>query len=164
MLIGGQHTSTVSLHALHVPSAGISNQERALQDLYYHTLASGIGREIRADRIALPQSLQFTKDAEQPGSDRLLLANIEERLSTLFDATYQRRFTVDQLDVLDSKANLFLQVADLFAAAIRRMLNTDCTGDSPKDTLAREFYDHFGLEQSKLSDGGYSDLVSVDSL
>ncbi len=108
---------------------GLNNS--AITDLTFHLLNDGIKHENKSGRAPLPRELQVYLDNEEEGSDQLKIANIKERL------TIQKieGLKLGQIEAVESKGNIYLQVVDLFIASVNRKLHNP-EGNSTKDELA----------------------------
>lgn len=159
-----KHANSLSFRAVLLPRIGISNVQQALQDMFYHLLASGVKREVSTERAPLPRMLQFTKDAEEKGADQLALANIEDRIRSFAAFELNKELSIDRLTALPSDSNAFLQMADLFTSSIHRRVNVDRSGSNAKDRLAQAIYESFELSEGETDFGEYRDAVSITSI
>ena len=75
-----------------------------------------------SSRAPLPRTLQVIKDADNRAQDALTLANIKEQLLQASEAQFDGELRVGELLAVDSKANEFLQFADLFVGSANRFL------------------------------------------
>ena len=91
--------------------------------LIYHLLVSGVQHENESGRAPLPRNLLVWKDAEQPGYDKLVLADAKDRLQNAAAAQFDGKLILDVFEAVDSKSNDLLQVADLFTASVNRVIN-----------------------------------------
>ena len=53
---------------------------------------------------------------------------------------------VDQLEALDSKGLVLIQLADLFTGSVNRVLNGTGDGTNHKDEFAKYFLNAFGMK------------------
>ena len=74
------YSNTISFKALSVERRGINKANEALTDLYYLLLVKGVEHEHSTGRGVLPRGLQLWKDAEEPGFDKILLENVQDRV------------------------------------------------------------------------------------
>src|SRR5207249_599060 len=117
------NASALSLKYIAVPRAGAGPVQQIIPKLIYHLIARGISHEHESGRAPLPRNLQLWKDAEEKGHDRLVLAEVGDKLRNAAAAQFGGQLLVDVLEAADSKSNDLLQVADVFVASINRILN-----------------------------------------
>jgi hypothetical protein len=141
-----KHAHAVSFKLVTVPRVGIPDVAKALTDLYYHTLIRGIEHEHETGRAPLPRKLQVWIDAEEAGLDRIRLANLDDRLRQAALIRFHEELIIDRVEADDSEANLMLQVADLFAGSVNRILNRSGTKATPKDELAEYLLESLGID------------------
>lgn len=141
-----KHAHSVSFKLVTVPRAGISDVTEALTDLYYHTLIRGIEHESETHRAPLPRSLQVWIDAEEASLDRLRLANLDDRLRQVAKTRFDGHLLIDRVEAGNSKTNLMLQVADLLASSVNRILNRSGTKITPKDEFAEYLLGSIGID------------------
>jgi hypothetical protein len=132
-----QCSSYFSFKAISVSHDGLKDKNRNLEDLFYHLLTKGIEHEIVANRAKLPRTLTFVKDADKPGADKIMLANLEDRMKNYSVLQQDSQLKIGTFKPLDSKPNILLQVADLFSGSVNRRLNFDIDDTSPKSKIAR---------------------------
>jgi hypothetical protein len=136
------HANTISFRAISVPRAGTRNIDELVRDLYYHLLVGGVAREHDTGRARLPRSLRLHKDQETPGADRIMLANIRDKMLDAAHNRFDDGLELDPFSPANSRDVLPIQVADLLAGGLGRVLNTP-DGASPKDELAQHILDRF---------------------
>jgi len=115
--------------------------------LYYQFVRLGVEHEINSERISLPRKINLTKD--QDGESELVIETIKQELGDNFKLHYDDRLIMDQLITMESHKNIFLQFADLFAAAINRKYNSP--GNNHKDELANYILDSVRLNEIKFA-------------
>ncbi len=120
-----------SFKVISVPTRGIQNKQEALKQLFYHLIVKGIEHENETGRAVLPRSLQVWKDSEEEGADRLLIADLDDRLKQASAALFNNQLDLNFVRYADSEHNLFLQVADLFTASANRVLNETAAVNLP---------------------------------
>jgi hypothetical protein len=150
---------TISFKFISVEKTGIKNTKVALDDLFYLLITRGIDHEISTGRAPLPRILDVWKDLEEVGADKLLMAKLEEKLRQAAVNTYDRKLTVQRCVALDSKANIFLQVADLVAGSVNRALNRVEGIRNHKDELADYVLNHLGIDVTPENDASIGDLT-----
>lgn len=135
----------ISFKFASVPRYGIKNTQAALADLYYHVLTKGIDHENSTGRAPLPRILQAWKDSEEIGADKLLMANLKEKVRQAAASVYQNKLVVDNFVAMDSKSNIFLQVADIMASSVNRILSRSNEARNHKDDLADHLISRLGI-------------------
>jgi hypothetical protein len=136
---------TISFKFISVPRKGIANIQAALSDLYYHLLTKGIDHEHSSGRAPLPRILQAWKDSEEIGADKLLMANLEDKIKQAAASVYDNKLVVDNLVAVDSKSSVFLQVADIMASSVNRILSRSGESKNHKDELAEYLLERLGI-------------------
>lgn len=128
-----------------VSNKGISNQSTAIVDMTYHLLDKGVKHEDETGRAPLPRRLQVSLDEEEKGSDRLKLENIKERLT----GQKIEGLHLGLFEAIPSSGNYFIQIVDLFAAAVNRKLHNP-EGTAFKDELADHILRLVGLDITSI--------------
>ena len=136
---------TISFKFISVPRQGLGDIQAALGDLYYHLLIKGIDHEHSSGRAPLPRILQGWKDSEELGADRLLMANLKDRMKQAAASVYENRLIVDNLVAVDSQSSIFLQVADIMASSANRILSRTGESRNHKDELAEYLLERLGV-------------------
>jgi hypothetical protein len=134
------NASALSLKYVAIPRAGAGRVQDIIPKLIYHLVVRGVSHEHESGRAPLPRNLQLWKDAEEAGYDRLVLAELADRLKNAAAAQFAGQLVIDVLEAANSKGNDLLQVADVFTASINRLLNPPDTAPripGAKDELAR---------------------------
>lgn len=130
------------------PSVGVGSGPDSFGRLFYHLVAKGIEHEHASGRAALPRRLTFLKDKESDGQDTALLLDLDDRLKNAALGRFDGNLEIGFLHVADSKANVLIQLADLFAGSVNRVLNQpgSGSGDHPKDVFAAKLLQVFGID------------------
>jgi hypothetical protein len=147
-----------------LPTVGIRNKQDALQKLFYHVLVRGIDGENETGRAALPRKLQIWKDAEEEGSDSLLVADLDDKLKQAASSRFDNKLHIDFVSCVDSKVNLFLQLADLLSASANRILNQAGVKRNHKTEFAEFFLEKVGVDKSFSPNDKIGDMVAHISL
>ena len=152
-----EHANAVSFKLISVPRSGIGKVRDAFTDMYYHLLIQGIAHEHETGRAPLPRTLQVWIDTEEANLDKLLVANLNDRLGQAAQTRFERKLVLDQVYTVDSKKNLLLQIADMFTGSVNRILNRAGTTRNYKDELAEYFLNRFKInlqlpENDKVGD------------
>jgi hypothetical protein len=150
--------------AISIKRSGIKDISKALSELYLNLLVRGVEHENDTGRAALPRTIQLWKDAEEPGSDSLMLKNIHTRLREISASIFENKLVVDEFYAINSKGDPLLQITDLFTSSVNRKLNSAPDGQSPKDIFATKFLSEFGLVNSSKGIEGIGDCLMYDSL
>lgn len=101
--------------------AGLSDLSQPIVDLTFHVLDRGVAHEHQSGRAVLPRLLQVWMDEDEAGRDQLKVANIKERIK----AQDIHGLILDDIYVVDSKSNYYIQAVDLFTGAINRRLHRE---------------------------------------
>ena len=144
-----EHSGAVSFKLISCPRHGISKVPDALNDLTYHLLSKGITHEHDTGRAPLPRKLRVYKDAEEVGADRLMLANLRDRLANTSQANWGDKLQFDVFEAMDSKGSWPLQAADLLVSSANRVFNNVGEKLNHKDEVAQ-----YVLEKLKISELG----------
>ena len=150
---------TISFKFISVERAGIKNAQVALEDLFFLLLTKGIDHEVSTGRAPLPRILDVWKDLEEAGADKLLMAKLEEKLKQAAASTYDNKLIVQRCVALDSKSNIFLQVADLVASSANRVLSRVKGVYNHKDELADYVLASLGVSITPSLDAAVGDLT-----
>ncbi len=153
-----------SFKVISIPARGIQNKQEALRQLFYHLIVKGIDNENETGRAVLPRSLQIWKDAEVEGSDRLLIAELDDRLRQASSNLFSGNLQIDYIRCADSKHNLFLQIADLLASSANRVLNEPSIERNHKTDFADFFLDLLGVDKSFCPNDKIGDTTVYISL
>lgn len=156
------NASAVSLKYVSILRAGTGAVSDVLPKLIYHLLARGVAHEDQTGRAPLPRTINVWKDAEERGYDQLVLADVKDRLKNAATSQFGGNLNVGELDATASDNNDLVQIADLFAASINRLLNTPSTAPTApnaKDELAQHVLDVTGLSLSAESEERFDDLA-----
>ncbi|THJ25130.1 MAG: hypothetical protein CAF45_002050 [Nitrospira sp. CG24E] len=149
----------ISFKSISVERSGIKNVQVALDDLYFHLLTKGIDPEISTGRAPLPRILDVWKDLEEVGADKLLMANLETKLQQAAASIYDNKLIVQRCVAIDSKSNIFLQVADLVASSANRVLSREEGTPNHKDELADYVLTRLGIGLTSSLDLAVGDLA-----
>lgn len=135
---------TASYMALKMPRVGITNMVKTLDSLSYHFLVLGAEHEHLTGRSKLPRTIDFAKDKETPGEDRLRLADLRDRVNNYGGIHWDHQLRVGDSKCLPSNDFDIIQIADLFIGCIGRKLSSSTT-DHPKDQLAQYLLSKVGM-------------------
>jgi len=92
-----RHAAALSFKSLALPRLGIANTDSAFHDLFTHMLVRGVHHEQESGRATLPRRLQVWKDAEEPARDKLLIANLKERLRQTSNAEFGNELLIGEM-------------------------------------------------------------------
>lgn len=159
------HSAALSLKAIVLPRRGLRDVDAALNDMFYHLIVRGIEHEQRNGRATLPRVLQLWKDAENEASDKLMLANLSDKLRQAANSLFDKNLSVGEMFAHDSKSNVFLQFADLFVSSINRKLsNPGSDGTHPKDAFATELLRTFGVREISDTLDSVGDVIVFEDV
>ena len=144
----------ISLH-----SKGLESEHNALAQLFYHLLIRGIDDENKKGRAVLPRSLQVWKDAEEEGSDRLLIAELDDKLQQASSSRFDNKLNISFVRYADSEHNLFLQIADLLSASANRFLNQPGLNRNHKTEFAEFLLDKIGVDENFSTNDNVEDML-----
>lgn len=157
-------SAVISFKAVSVERAGISSVPKALETLFYHLIVRGVEHEHESRRAPLPRGIEIWKDLEEAGSDKLFLADLDDKLRGASEARFGGELEVGEIEAVDSKENPLLQIADLYVGSLNRIINVEGSKDHPKHKLANHFLGLLGLPngpQDQESEGGLALHVSL---
>jgi hypothetical protein len=140
--------------------AGLSNQELVYR-LYYELVMSGLEHEVSTGRVELPRWLSIVKDAEA-GADVLAVPELERRLTASCADYFKADVRVENITPIESHTSNLLQLSDLFAGSIARVMNEPGSGAHAKDRFAA-FFETFAGSFAEPPDGG-ADFVYIRHL
>lgn len=155
----GNEATTFSFKAVSVERRGVGNVDRALRDLYYVLLREGVKHEVESRRAALPRKLQFLKDAEEPGSDKLLLEEVKDAMFAASANQFDNKLEPGTFEIEDSRLSELLQVADLFTSSVSRRLNAAGGRTQPKDEFAEYLVQAVNFTSATTKDEARGDAV-----
>lgn len=158
------NSNVISFKAISLEKSGTKDVQKALSELYYHLLIKGIEHEHKTGRAPLPRSIQVWKDAESPGPDKLLLADIDDKLKQASKTRFEEKLYVDHLEAVNSKALDLIQLADLFTSSINRVLNVQSEQEGPKDEFAKHFLGGLGMPHGITKEETLGDMTVHISL
>ena len=141
-----KYANTVSFKLVSVPRAGIKNIKDAFADIYYHLIIRGIEHENETGRAPLPRTIQIWIDEEEASKDKIMIANLSDRLKQASKNLFDKQLNLDQIYTVSSKTNAILQIADLLAGSANRILNRPGSSQNQKDELADYIFGHLGID------------------
>ena len=150
----GKQATAFSFKAISVERRGIGNVSDALRELYRLLLVEGVKHEVETGRAILPRKLQLIKDAEEPGSDKLLLKWLEGQMSVSAQSLFDNKLEIGHFAAESSEGSEVLQTADLFTGSVSRQLNAMGSGNNPKDRFARYFLEAIHQHRSTIKEQG----------
>jgi hypothetical protein len=128
---------SASFKSISVPRAGVAHVSHAYNTLFFELLRRGVQHEHVSGRAPLPRRLMLWKDAEEAGADALQLADVMARMRAAAAGEFANRLHVDQeFEAIDSRTQILIQLADLYAGSINRVLARQATSQNPKDIFA----------------------------
>jgi hypothetical protein len=157
-------STSVSFKAISVPREGVGRVDEALEEMLYHLLVDGVQHEHSTGRSPLPRSLQVWKDLEERGRDKLLLANLKDRVIQAGNGRFNGQLTVDEFEAVESHKFDLMQLADLFAGSLNRFLNATGARSRPKDRFARHLLELVGMPEGPTGPQRVGDLTVLMKL
>jgi len=133
----------VSFKAITHPPRGLSRTDKALETMLYFLITRGIEHENGTGRALLPRTVQLWKGLEEDSRDQLFLAELKDRLSQAAVTVFEGMLRIDDFFALSSHSQILIQLADLFAGSLNRVLNN--RGAGPKDDFAHFFLEAVGM-------------------
>ena len=133
----------ISFKAITHPRRGLGRPDEAIETMLYFLIKRGMEHENDSGRAPLPRTVQLWKDLEEESRDQLLLAKLHEKLSQAAVTIFGKRLRVDEFFAISSSSQVLVQLADLFAGSLNRVLNNPGTG--PKDEFANFFLESVGM-------------------
>jgi hypothetical protein len=154
------HASVLSFKAIAADSRGNRHVDDTITHLLYHLLIRGVVHEDISGRAPLPRTLIVTKDSDSAGRDQVMLANVRDRLTTASAAQLDGRLTLDVFDTSSSARQPLVQIADLFAASLNRVMNIP-NNEAAKDKLAYYFLERLGIPSGPSQKEAVGDIGAV---
>lgn len=156
--------ATVSFTSISVDRRGHKSIDAALAGMHYHLLMRGIEYQDSSGRAPLPRSLSVFKDREEVGRDKLLMEDLRVKLRQASETQFGGRLYVDRLVAVDSKENIPVQLADLYASSVARVLNATGKRDTARDKFADYLLNLLGTPKGPATKRQEGDLVMHTSL
>lgn len=156
------NASALSLKYVAIPRAGAGPVQQVIPKLLYHLIVRGVAHEHETGRAPLPRSLYLMKDAEQPGYDELVLADLRDRLKTAAIHQFGGQLKITMLGRADSRGNDLIQIADVFTGSVNRLINQPIPAPripGPKDDLANYVITRTGITIGAEADELVDDLA-----
>jgi hypothetical protein len=154
------HASAIGFKFITVKRAGAGHIQSILEKLYYLLLKRGVEHESSTGRTPLPRILQVWKDMENLDADKLLLADIKDKLTTASIAEMGGMLKFDEFTPIGSEKVLLLQVADILAASVSRAYNHPTQNPTnPKDVVAHYVLNKLGIPLDPESNEYFGDMT-----
>ncbi len=96
--------------------------EEVVQKLHEHMLVRGAAHEVKNNRIDLPREIEVTLDEEQ-SLDSFVIADLQKLVSTALEQDSNDQLKVASMQTTSSRNSPLVQLADLVAGAVNRLLN-----------------------------------------
>ena len=135
-----KHSELVGLKACTVQRSKVigKSEEELLYRLYYELVMSGIEHEVGVGRVTLPRWLALVKD-EGAGTDALAVPELERQLKAACKGFFGEQVVIDSVVSVESEDSVLVQLADLFAGSVARVLNKTDGETNQKDEFAAFF-------------------------
>ncbi|WP_160166447.1 DUF3800 domain-containing protein [Pseudomonas syringae] len=98
--------------------------EETILKLHELMLARGAAHELESGRIDLPREMEVTVDEEQ-SLDSFVISDLRDRVGETFKKRYEDKLHLTSLQTASSKNSALIQLSDVIAGAIGRILNHD---------------------------------------
>ncbi len=138
-----------SFKVITVPRAGVGSVAGVFPKLIYHLLMRGIEHENSSGRAPLPRNLQVWKDEEETGYDKLLVAELLDRVKVAAATQFDGKLAVDLIRATKSKGNDLIQIADVFTGSINRVVNPP--NPPPSSIGAKDQLSSYVLSKLRIS-------------
>jgi hypothetical protein len=159
-----EKSSVISFKAISVERSGIGNADEGLGLLYYLLLVRGVEHEHSSGRAPLPRGIILWKDLQEPGKDKLFLAQLKEKLGVASATLFQGQLFVEDMEPVDSRGQVLVQVADLFTSSINRVLNAEGAREGAKDRFADYLLERLALPKGPAEEEKNGDITIHISL
>ncbi len=138
------NAAALGFKSISIPRRGAGNVREVIGNLFYHVIVRGLEHEARTGRAPLPRVLQLWKDAEEEVADKLLLADIQDRLI----ARFHEQLPIDFLKAISSRGADLVQIADLFTGSVNRVTNPP--NPPPAHPHAKDRFANYFLNAGRL--------------
>ncbi len=155
--------AVLTFRAITSDNRGNKSVDDTLEKLLYHLLLRGVEHENTTGRAALPRTLILTKDADAPGRDTMMLAQTADQLKTASASQLGGMLSLGDFKAVNSKGQPFIQIADLFAGSLNRVLSVQDNGTA-KDQFAHHLLKKFGIPGGPSSSEKVGDIAVLISL
>lgn len=98
--------------------------EETILKLHEHMLIRGAAHEVTSGRMDLPREMDVTVDEEQ-SLDSFVIADLRDRVSVNYKERFSDALQLRSLQTASSKNSQLVQLSDVIAGAIGRILNHD---------------------------------------
>ncbi len=140
---------------------GKSNLDEAIYSLHYQLIVQGLEHEFKSKRVQPPRVVSLTKDQDD-GTDKLHLAALKQKLKGECVKYFRDEVTINAVETQDSKTSVFLQLADLFAGSVSRILNKETqSAENHKDEFAVQMLQILGVSRNLDVDINKQDFVGI---
>lgn len=156
-----EESGLLGFKGMFVEREGTEHQSKVFGDLFYHLIIRGIEHDHETSRAPLPRTLQFLKDQESVGGDKILMANLRDRLQLASLSKFDKKLYIDQIEASDSKALIHLQLTDLFTGSMNRHLNHNTGVNNHKDEFAEYFMNKFNIKKKRIAGEDVTALLTI---
>ena len=98
--------------------------EETILKLHEHMLIRGAAHEVDNGRIDLPREMEVTVDEEQ-SLDSFVISDLRDRVGESYKNKFNDKLKLISLETASSKNSPLIQLSDVIAGAIGRILNHD---------------------------------------
>ncbi|MEM1057067.1 MAG: DUF3800 domain-containing protein [Bacteroidota bacterium] len=134
----------IGFKAVSIPNSGFSDTGAVFADLFYTLLRRGVEHEHSTGRAPLPRHVTFTKDFEAAGPDERLTMTLQREMNRDAKTEFGGKLSFYAEPPFDSKAEILIQIADLFTWCVNRKLNV--TPDDPQEWNWKDDFAHWVLD------------------
>jgi hypothetical protein len=151
-----KHSELVGLKACTVQRSKVigKSEEELLYRLYYELVMAGIEHEVKVGRVTLPRWIALVKD-EGVGTDALAVPELERQLKASCKDYFGGNVVIDSVVPVASEDSVLVQLADLFAGSVARVLNKKGGESNQKDEFATFF--------EKVAGFSFGSVVAADA-
>jgi len=131
-------------------------------ELFYQLVRVGIEHEKETSRIQLPRQIAYFKDKED-GESALRINQIQQSLIDNFKLHYDEEVRLNTFRSIDSKLSRLIQVADLYTAAINRVINHQRKhpeSNNAKDEFANYIFEMLSIEILRYDTAQLKEITS----
>jgi hypothetical protein len=88
------------------------------------------------------------------------MANLKDRMQRAATSIYDNKLVVETFSAVNSKSNIFLQVADIVASSVNRILSRAGEARNHKDELADYLVERLGIATAPDLETQVGDLAA----
>jgi hypothetical protein len=154
-----EKAAVLSFKAISMSRVGLADVDRGISSLLRHLILRGIQHEHQTGRAELPREVSVWKDKDTPAGDERILAELKRDLTADSQQIFEGKLRVGFLSPIESDRQVFIQVADLFAGSLNRVLNVDEQPGTPKYDLATHLLQGLGMPDGPVDNEQEGDMT-----